>query len=156
VGLTVALISGVVFGLGLILSGMINPAKVQNFLDFAGSWDPSLAFVMAGAIGVASLGFKLTLKKAKPLADAVFHIPTGGEINASLVIGAAIFGIGWGLVGLCPGPAVAALTIGGRGTQEFMLASMAGIAVVALARSLMGQSRSQPQPETHSQPQAQK
>ncbi|PJN95274.1 permease, partial [Amaricoccus sp. HAR-UPW-R2A-40] len=94
---------GLVFGLGIAVSGMINPAKVLNFFDVAGSWDPSLAFVMGGAVLVAFVGYRLVLGRPRPLLDPHFHLPKASAIDARLVGGAAIFGVGWGIAGFCPG-----------------------------------------------------
>ena len=105
----VALLSGVIFGLGLALSQMINPNKVINFLDVTGNWDPSLAFVMMGALAVTMLSFRFILKRSIPLLDSGFHVSKQTIINRPLLLGAVIFGIGWGMSGYCPGPAVASL-----------------------------------------------
>ena len=105
------LFASLLFGMGLILSGMANPAKVQNFLDLFGTWDPSLAFVMGGAIMVTMPGFWLVQKRKTPLFHDVFHLPTGTDFDARLVVGAATFGIGWGLGGFCPGPALTSLPL---------------------------------------------
>ena len=105
----VALLSGVIFGLGLALSQMINPNKVINFLDVTGNWDPSLAFVMMGALAVTMLSFRFILKRSSPLLDSGFHVSKQTIINRPLLLGAVIFGIGWGMSGYCPGPAVASL-----------------------------------------------
>ena len=127
-GIIASLVSGLLFGLGLILSGMANPAKVLNFLDVAGTWDPSLAFVMAGAIGIAAPGFWLVRRRAAPLADAAFHVPPAdAPITRSLVIGAAVFGIGWGLAGFCPGPALVSLPLATPGAIAFTAAMVAAI-----------------------------
>lgn len=124
-----ALAAGLLFGLGLILSGMVDPAKVLNFLDVAGTWDPSLAFVMAGAIAVAVPGFWLIEKRPRPLAREAFHVPPrGARIDRRLVVGAAVFGIGWGLVGFCPGPALVSLPLWAPGTLAFVAAMVAAIA----------------------------
>jgi uncharacterized protein len=124
-------IIGLVFGLGLIVSGMSNPAKVLNFLDFAairsGTWDASLAFVMAGAIAVTFVGFKLALKRSQPVFGEKFHLPTREDIDARVVAGPAIFGIGWGLAGFCPGPAVTALGFGTSSAVIFVVAMLAGM-----------------------------
>lgn len=104
-----ALVSGLLFGIGLTLSDMINPQRVLGFLDVAGSWDPTLAFVMGGALLVTFPAFQLVKKVGKPVCAAQFQIPTNKVIDSKLVTGSAMFGIGWGLVGLCPGPAIAAL-----------------------------------------------
>ncbi len=105
-----ALIAGLLFGAGLALSGMVNPAKVVNFFDIAGSWDASLIFVMAGALAVTLSGYRLVLRRQSPLYASGFSLPTAKDIDRRLVGGAALFGLGWGLAGLCPGPAVASLT----------------------------------------------
>lgn len=107
-----ALLCGLLFGFGLALSQMINPAKVIDFLDITGNWDPSLALVMAGALGIALPGFKLALKRRQPLLDDAFHVTHKTKPDYPLLIGAGIFGIGWGLSGYCPGPAVASLGLG--------------------------------------------
>lgn len=135
-GVIGALAAGLLFGIGLILSGMIDPAKVQNFLDIAGAWDPSLAFVMAGAIGIAAPGFWLVRKRASPLAGTSFHVPpANAPIDRRLVAGAAVFGIGWGLAGFCPGPALASLPLAAPATVVFVAAMVAAIAASALLQS---------------------
>ncbi|WP_353235817.1 YeeE/YedE family protein [Diaphorobacter ruginosibacter] len=101
-----ALIAGLVFGLGLILSGMANPAKVQNFLDIFGTWDPSLALVMAGAIAVGLIAFRWARHRKTALLGEPMQLPTATRIDVRLILGAAMFGIGWGLAGFCPGPAL--------------------------------------------------
>jgi len=135
-GVIGALAAGLLFGVGLILSGMIDPAKVQNFLDIAGAWDPSLAFVMAGAIGVAAPGFWLVRKRPAPLANAQFHVPPAdAPIDRRLLIGAGVFGIGWGLAGFCPGPALASLSLGAPATLVFVAAMVAAIGVGGLLQT---------------------
>ena len=99
-----SLLAGVIFGAGLTLSDMVNPARVLNFLDVAGSWDPTLIFVMAGGLAVTTLGYKLILRRSSPVADDRFHLPTRRQIDLPLVGGAALFGVGWGLAGILPGP----------------------------------------------------
>jgi uncharacterized membrane protein YedE/YeeE len=125
------LVIGLVFGLGLLVSGMSNPTKVLGFLDVAsiasGTWDPSLALVMLGAITVALPGYRLVLKMPRPQFAARFHLPTSSEVDSRLFVGAALFGIGWGLVGLCPGPALTSLAVGGRQTLLYVLAMVAGM-----------------------------
>ncbi|MEE9314129.1 MAG: YeeE/YedE family protein [Rhizobiaceae bacterium] len=106
-----ALIAGVVFGVGVIMSGMADPLKVQNFFDVFGAWDVSLIFVMIGAIGVAMPGFMYLKTRDAPLFDDTFHLPTKTEIDKRLLIGSAIFGIGWGLIGFCPGPLFSAVPL---------------------------------------------
>ena len=128
----VNLVLGVLFGLGLLLAGMVDPAKVQNFLDVAGTWDPSLAFVMAGAIAVTAAGFALVRRRARPILEPAFQLPTRSDIDANLVVGAAIFGIGWGLGGLCPGPALTGLTLAAPGTFAFVAAMFVGVALGTL------------------------
>ena len=105
----IALLCGIIFGIGLSLSQMINPNKVLNFLDVTGKWDPSLIFVMIGALVIAFVSFKLILKRPAPIFAENFHISRKTSIDKSLIVGAAIFGIGWGMSGYCPGPAVTGL-----------------------------------------------
>lgn len=121
-----ALLAGIVFGIGLAVSQMINPAKVLAFLDFAGRWDPSLALVMAGALAVAFVGFRAVFRRPAPLLAARFEVPAVREIDARLLAGAILFGIGWGLVGFCPGPALASLAHGSKGSIIFVAAMAAG------------------------------
>ena len=127
------LIAGLFFGTGLILSGMANPIKVQNFLDFFGSWDPSLALVMGGAILVTMPGFWLVQKRKTPFFNNVFHLPTKTDFDFRLLAGAAIFGIGWGLGGFCPGPAVTSLSLAAKGTLVFVPAMLIGMTAAKLA-----------------------
>lgn len=122
----VALLSGVLFGLGLCVSGMLNPAKVLNFLDVSGHWDPTLAFVMGGAILVAMPAFLLAKHRAHPLLATSFRMPLSTSIDRSLLAGAMLFGIGWGLAGLCPGPAITALASLQWPVAGFVLAMIAG------------------------------
>jgi uncharacterized membrane protein YedE/YeeE len=123
---------GLLFGLGLVISGMSNPAKVLDFLDVAaipaGGWDPSLAFVMAGAIAVAAPGFALARRWSAPVLAGSFQPPEARAIDARLLTGAALFGVGWGLAGFCPGPAFTALAVGGAPALGFMAAMLAGMA----------------------------
>ncbi len=126
------LLAGLIFGLGLLISGMANPAKVQNFLDLAGSFDPSLIFVMAGAVTVTLIGYRLVLRAPKPLLAARFYLPAAKDIDARLIAGAALFGIGWGLSGFCPGPAVTSLALLAKGTLVFVPAMLAGIGLARL------------------------
>jgi uncharacterized membrane protein YedE/YeeE len=135
-GVIGALAAGLLFGVGLILSGMADPAKVLNFLDVAGTWDPSLAFVMAGAIGVAAPGFWLVRRRKAPLAGASFLVPPAdAPLDRGLVIGAAVFGIGWGLAGFCPGPALVSLPLATQGAVAFVAAMVAAISASALLQS---------------------
>jgi len=122
-----ALICGIIFGLGLVISGMANPAKVQNFLDLFGTWDPSLAFVMGGAIAVTAPGYRYILKRPSPLAHTTFHLPTSRDLDPKLLSGAAIFGAGWGLSGFCPGPAITSLSMLNMGTVIFVIAMVIGM-----------------------------
>ena len=120
-----ALASGLIFGLGLVVSGMTQPGKVIGFLDFFGNWDPSLAFVMGGAVVVNLVLFKFTVRRDRPLFGKKFRIPTRSDIDWRLVSGAALFGAGWGLAGYCPGPAITSLATGGTSIAVFV-AAMAG------------------------------
>ena len=123
-----ALLSGLIFGFGLIISGMSDPAKVLNFLDVFGTWDPSLAFVMGGAILVTAPGFALlTRKRATPFFDSTFRIPTSTDLDPKLLTGATMFGVGWGLGGFCPGPALTALPIAAGGTLVFVPFMLGGM-----------------------------
>jgi uncharacterized membrane protein YedE/YeeE len=127
--LVTAFLAGLMFGGGLILSGMSNPAKVLAFLDVGGLWDPSLLFVMLGAILVAALAFRFARTRVRPLFGSHIHVPGAGRIDAPLVLGSVTFGVGWGLVGYCPGPALTALAVGGRSTLLFVAAMVAGMAI---------------------------
>jgi uncharacterized membrane protein YedE/YeeE len=120
---------------------MADPAKVQNFLDLAGTWDPSLAFVMAGAIAVTSCGYLLVRKLGSPVFEPQFQFPTRRDIDAQLLSGAALFGIGWGLGGLCPGPALTALPLAAPGTLVFVPAMLAGVVLGTLATRLRAMPR---------------
>ncbi|HSK38524.1 MAG TPA: YeeE/YedE family protein [Arenibaculum sp.] len=122
-----ALASGLLFGLGLIVSGMIDPAKVLGFLDVAGAWDPTLLFVMGGAMIVAFVGYRHVLRRPAPLFAARFELPTRRDIDDRLVVGAALFGIGWGLAGFCPGPALTALAVEPAKAGVFVGAMLAGM-----------------------------
>ena len=123
-----AFLAGLIFGLGLVVSQMIDPAKVLGFLDIAGNWDPSLAFVMIGAIPVAAIGFRATRARRAPVLDIEFHGPTGTRVDTGLIIGSTLFGIGWGLVGYCPGPALTSLALGRWQSFVFVAAMLAGMA----------------------------
>lgn len=127
------LIAGLIFGVGLTLSQMINPAKVLGFLDIFGNWDPSLAFVMGGAMAVTTLGYFWVWKRQKPVFADQFQAPTNTRIDRPLIVGAVLFGAGWGLVGLCPGPAIAGLFIGGWPLLVFLAAMLAGMAIYEAA-----------------------
>lgn len=122
-----ALASGLIFGIGLILSGMTNPAKVQHFLDLADRWDPSLGFVMMGAIPVAWLGYRLIEKRRSTLTGDALHLPGTSQITRPLIVGSLLFGAGWALAGFCPGPAIAAAGGGLRQAIIFLAAMVAGM-----------------------------
>ncbi len=127
-----AFVSGLLFGLGLIVSQMVNPAKVLGFLDIFGAWDPSLALVMGGAVAVSALGTLLAKRRGVPVLAPRLEIPTRRDLDPRLIRGAALFGIGWGLVGLCPGPALTALPFGPWQVFAFVAAMIAGMAVFRL------------------------
>ena len=122
-----ALLSGLVFGLGLIVSGMFNPAKVLGFLDLAGRWDPSLAFVMAGAIAVGLPAFAWARRRKRSLLGAEMQLPTARHIDRRLIAGSLLFGIGWGVAGFCPGPGLVALGAGELKALVFVAAMLAGM-----------------------------
>lgn len=128
----VSLIGGTTFGAGLALGGMANPARVRGFLDVLGDWDPTLAFVMGGAVVVMATVWRIVPSMVKPLLDDNFHIPSRTDLDPRLVGGAALFGIGWGIAGLCPGPGFAALAIEPASAAIFVVAMMAGILLVRL------------------------
>lgn len=125
--IVVALIAGIIFGFGLSLSGMLDPARIQGFLDIFGNWDPSLMFVLGGAVTVAFIGVRLTRRLARPAFDTTFHLANTTAIDGRLILGSALFGIGWGLGGFCPGPAVASLSLGLWQTWLFVIAMIAGM-----------------------------
>lgn len=125
----VALLTGALFGLGLAVSGMMNPAKVLGFLDFAGDWDPTLAFVMGGAVLVTASTFWLILRRSGPIFEKRFYLPEKQDLDAKLLGGAVLFGVGWGLVGLCPGPAIVALVAQAWPILAFIGAMALGMAL---------------------------
>lgn len=125
-------LAGLVFGLGLIVSGMANPAKVLGFLDLAGAWDPSLAFVMAGAIAVGLVAFAVATKRAMSFLGAEMKLSAARDIDRRLVAGSALFGIGWGIAGFCPGPALVALGMGEVKALAFVAAMLAGMGIFEL------------------------
>ncbi|MEJ7872882.1 MAG: DUF6691 family protein [Rubrobacteraceae bacterium] len=125
----VNLFAGALFGLGLAVSGMVDPAKVIGFLDVAGDWDPTLAFVMGGALLVTIPAFRLIFKRPRPVLADEFELPTKKELDARLLGGSALFGVGWGLSGFCPGPAVTALATGLTPVFAFVVAMIAGMAI---------------------------
>ncbi|KIN73486.1 DUF6691 family protein [Sulfitobacter guttiformis] len=118
---------GLIFGTGISISGMANPAKVINFFDIAGMWDPSLAFVMGGALLVTFIGYRIVLKRPSPLLQSSFEVPTRRDLDLSLIGGSAVFGIGWGIAGFCPGGALPALGTGRTEVFIFVAALVAGI-----------------------------
>ena len=126
--------TGFIFGLGLCLSRMSDPAVVQGFLDIAGAWDPTLMFVMAGGVAVAFVGYRFVLRRKQPLWASKFPSPPSGAIDAPLLSGAAIFGVGWGLSGYCPGPAVLSLASGRRAVILFVVAMLIGMIAVRWMR----------------------
>lgn len=136
--LLVQFIIGLLFGTGLVVAGMSDPAKVLSFLDVAaistGAWDASLAFVMGGGVVVAAIGYQLVWKMPKPMFDNSFHVPTASAIDPTLIMGPAIFGIGWGLVGFCPGPAITALGTGAWQAVVFCVAMGIGMGAARVLR----------------------
>jgi uncharacterized protein len=132
-----ALAAGAVFGLGIAISGMGDPAKVLNFFDIFGTWDPSLAFVMGGALVTAAIGYRIIFgRQTTPLFDTKFHLPTNKSIDARLIGGSAIFGIGWGISGFCPGGAVPALGFAPWPTALFLAAMGVGILIARKLQTL--------------------
>jgi uncharacterized membrane protein YedE/YeeE len=134
-----AALAGALFGVGLPLSGMTAPLEVLGFLDFAGDWDPSLLFVMAGAVGVHFVAYRWIRRRSRPLFAEAFAVPAPGGVDRRLLVGSAVFGIGWGLAGYCPGPGIASLGSGGTQALVFVVAMLAGLFIgkqieAALAR----------------------
>lgn len=125
----VAILCGVLFGAGLVVSDMVNPARVLAFLDVAGAWDPSLALVLGGALIPSSLAYLIRRRMVAPVVATSFDVPAAGTIDRRLITGAALFGVGWGAVGLCPGPAIAALTTGQWQILLFVVAMVGGMAL---------------------------
>ncbi len=125
--LAVALLVGVVFGVGLTLSGMTDPNKILGFLDIAGAWQPTLAFVMGGALMVTVPAFASIRRRNRPILETKFHLPTDGNVDLRLIGGAAVFGIGWGVAGFCPGPAITSLASGAGSIVVFCAAMIAGM-----------------------------
>lgn len=120
---------GLLFGLGLLFSGMTDPAKVQGFLDLAGAWDPSLAFVMGGGVGIGLIGFAWAKKQAVSLSGNMFHWPELLQVDRALVLGSMMFGVGWGLAGFCPGPALVSMAGGNDKAWVFVMAMVLGMVV---------------------------
>ncbi len=126
---------GLIFGAGISISGMMSPAKVLNFFDVAGTWDPSLAFVMGGALIVTFFGYRIVLKRETPLMASIFQLPTRRDLDLPLVGGSAFFGVGWGIAGFCPGGALPALATGRSEVVIFVVALLAGIALGKVLQS---------------------
>ncbi|MGZ5872434.1 MAG: DUF6691 family protein [Bradyrhizobium sp.] len=129
-----SLLAGIIFGAGLTISDMVNPARVLNFLDVAGHWDPTLILVMAGGLVVTTLGYRWVFRRRSPVADERFHLPIRRQIDLPLVGGSALFGVGWGLAGICPGPALADLAILEPKVLLFVAAMLAGMIAASVLR----------------------
>jgi uncharacterized membrane protein YedE/YeeE len=134
---------GITFGIGIAISGMANPAKVLNFFDIAGTWDASLGLVMASALAVAAIGYRFVLKRPRPVFEAKFHLPGNRKLDLPLVAGSAVFGIGWGITGFCPGGAIPALGLGEPSAWIFVGAMLAGIAAARTVRFALQQRATQ-------------
>ena len=134
--LFIEFIVGLLFGLGLLLSGMTDPGKVIGFLDLFGNWDPSLAFVMGGAVGVGFFAFALAKKRTTNFLGGALHLPTNDQIDRRLVIGSLVFGAGWGLAGFCPGPALVTLASGQDKAVVFVVAMLVGMTVFEIAQRI--------------------
>jgi len=141
------LFCGLIFGIGLVVSGMSDPAKVLNFLDLAGTWDPSLAFVLGGAVVVTFIGYRLVQKRPHPAFGEQFHMPSVRDVDASLLTGAACFGLGWGIGGFCPGPAVTSLMLHAEGTIVFVLCMLVGMWGARMVKDMFGSFAVRPQTE---------
>lgn len=127
--IVMAFLVGLVFGIGLIISGMTNPSKVQGFLDLAGQWDPSLAFVMGGAILIGLIAFTIAARRKRSLLGESMHLPVAKQVDVRLILGGLAFGAGWGLAGYCPGPAIASLLVGGEKVLIFTAAMIVGMGI---------------------------
>ncbi|PWK61113.1 DUF6691 family protein [Roseicyclus mahoneyensis] len=134
--LIVLFLIGVIFGTGIVVSGMANPAKVINFFDVAGTWDPSLIFVMGGALIVTAVGYRIVFGRGRPIFEGKFSLPTARNLDARLIGGSAVFGIGWGISGFCPGGALPALGTGRIDVIAFVAAMLAGIFAAKYLQSL--------------------
>jgi len=134
----VALTCGAIFGFGLALSGMVEPVRVHAFLDVTGAWDPTLAFVMGGAVLVTGVLFPRLLRRGKPLLGERFRVTEEARVDGPLVLGSLTFGVGWGLSGLCPGPALAGLVLGSSGVWLFAAAMVLGMVLHRMSRSRSG------------------
>lgn len=130
-----SVLCGLLFGVGLVISDMVNPGRVLAFLDVAGAWDPSLAFVLGGALIPSSIAYAIKRRCSQPVFDTHFHVPAKRTIDRPLVLGAVLFGLGWGLVGLCPGPAIASLVTGRWEAVLFAAAMLAGMFAYRIATS---------------------
>ena len=130
---------GLIFGTGIAISGMINPAKVLNFFDIAGNWDPSLLLVMGSALTVTAIGFRFVLRREQPVLDQQFHLPTRRKLDVPLIAGSAVFGMGWGIAGFCPGGAIPALGLGDLSALAFVTAMIAGIIAARTLRLFVQQ-----------------
>ena len=135
-------IVGLIFGIGLIFAGMTDPSKVIGFLDIAGNWDPSLAFVMGGAILVGVIAFRFANKRTNSFLGGAMHLPSKNDIDRRLIVGSLMFGAGWGMAGFCPGPAITSLGTGNPKAVIFVLAMVAGMALYELADRFWHQPRS--------------
>lgn len=140
-----AFLLGMIFGLGLGLAGMTQPAKIVGFLDVAGTWDPSLLFVMAAAVSLTALAFPLILRRDRPVLTASFTLPARTGLDAFLLIGSALFGIGWGLSGYCPGPAVVSLVTGSPPVMVFLFTMVTGLIAGRWLREIAGNDDADPQ-----------
>ena len=123
----IALLVGIIFGVGLIIAQMTNPSKINSFLTFGENWDPSLLFVMASAVFISFFAFSLAKKKNKALLNLDFELPKRSDIDSSLIVGSALFGIGWGMIGFCPAPAIASLAFGNLQTLIFIVTMLIGV-----------------------------
>ncbi|MDB5614570.1 MAG: permease [Devosia sp.] len=139
-----AMATGLVFGVGIVVSGMANPAKVLNFFDVFGTWDPSLALVMASALVVTFLGYKVVLQRPTPVLERTFHLPAKRQLGLPLIGGSALFGVGWGIAGFCPGGAIPALGSGQSSPITFVCAMIAGILLVNGLGALSARRRALP------------
>ena len=135
--LIVSYLTGLVFGIGIAISGMANPAKVLNFFDIAGQWDPSLAFVMGGALIVTFVGYRFVLKRSGPALATQFQVPTRRDLDLPLIGGAAVFGVGWGIAGFCPGGALPALGTANPNVFVFVAALIAGIVAAKTLQAVL-------------------
>lgn len=139
--LAAALASGLVFGIGIVISGMANPAKVLNFFDVAGAWDPSLMFVMGGALIVTFVGYRLVFRRSAPIFDLKFHVPTKKDLDLRLIGGSAIFGVGWGVAGFCPGGALPAIGTGMTDVLLFVGAMLVGMIATRIVSARLAGAR---------------